>query len=1152
MKRMYVLSILLFLYAVLTAECGPVLFKDNFNSGAAGWKLSGKHGEWRDKGGVDGSGALLISGDEKGKVSSSWYGPKLDFKPGGVYGIRFKLRSENASGGSVTTGTGFCNVDVGVPGTVWQEHSFCFAVPSELKDSGYVKFGIWNCSGDFFMDDLEIFEVDPVYNRNDAVRLGAGEVVDGNIYRFNSYMNGRARNHSRVLKGFSAGFNSQRWCVGRGTTVDFLHELPARQFSSMSITLNCGYYQRGSMRVLVSKDSKQWLPVGRVSSTGSSTFVVSKDQFPAAKIFVRLEGDQKECNLQIYNYGLTAEFKGDPLDMRGYTYYIEKIEQSDSLSVDVSAVDFDAEGQSGVVEMTLFNKGNKSFRSKVKLNCENDQRGKKLEFSEKVRVVSGASASVSIPFSFNSAGKWELRISAGDDYASCFNLSVPDFFDNSYGELLPVKSDALTLWQASSGWKIPKGRSLPKLKSRRMQLSLAANERESIQLVLNSAKELKNVKLSVSDFKDGRSVLPSGVVEIDKVGYVPVKQPTDGSGVVADWPDPILPQSESCELAAGINHPYWIRVSIPKGIKAGEYDGYIYVKGEGISERVRLKIKVYDFELPDRMSCETAFGMNQNRIFRYHRVKSIEDKRVVVDKYLKCLADNHISPYHPAPLDPWKVDFIGLPAWRGGSFDSENACKGKFSYRVEDNKQNGNVSATYDKIVKISGKPLKVCFSHRSDRKQRTLFTLNCYRKDGSWISGNNRDLWITSSPEWKHEEILIKRFHNETAGFKISLWGSGYHEGKGTVGTTWYDDIVITEVDDNKVVFNDGQFEAPGVVGKDVKVSFDWEAWDRQMERAFNEYHFNSFRFRVQGLGGGTFMRRSEPQLAGISEDDPVYSTLLDKYLSGVEQHLKEKGWLKDAYVYWFDEPDPKDYEFVMNGFRKLKKYAPALRRMLTEQVEPELVGGPNLWCPLTPHLNVEGTEAQRKVGDEFWWYVCCGPKAPYVTLFIDHPGAEMRLWLWQTWQERVTGILIWDTVYWHCQCAYPDSLQNPYEDSMGWSNNAEKGERKPWGNGDGRFMYPPRSVFTEDGPNTDDPVPTMRLEMLRDGLEDYEYFVILKKLLKKKGTKLSSRKLAKYESLLEVPSDVSTSLTEFNVDPSAMESHREKLARAIEELSR
>jgi hypothetical protein len=308
--------------------------------------------------------------------------------------------------------------------------------------------------------------------------------------------------------------------------------------------------------------------------------------------------------------------------------------------------------------------------------------------------------------------------------------------------------------------------------------------------------------------------------------------------------------------------------------------------------------------------------------------------------------------------------------------------------------------------------------------------------------------------------------------------------------------------------------------------------------------------------LGGGTFHSRRDPTFMGYPETAPEYDILLGKYLRGIEAHLKEKGWLDKAFVYWFDEPDPKDYAFVMNGFAKLKKYAPGLRRMLTEQVESELVDGPNLWCPLTPSLNVEGAEARRAAGDGFWWYVCCGPVAPYATEFIDHPGTEMRVWLWQTWAERVTGILIWETVYWTSGAAYPDSAhpQNPYLDPMSWVSGYElpPGTRRPWGNGDGRFLYPPPAAA--DGkpgaPVLDGPVVSMRLDGLRDGLEDYEYFVILKRLLAEKGAKLTPRDRANMEALLVVPTDVSASLTAFTRDPATIETHRDKLARAIVEL--
>ncbi|MBR4219988.1 MAG: DUF4091 domain-containing protein, partial [Victivallales bacterium] len=104
-----------------------------------------------------------------------------------------------------------------------------------------------------------------------------------------------------------------------------------------------------------------------------------------------------------------------------------------------------------------------------------------------------------------------------------------------------------------------------------------------------------------------------------------------------------------------------------------------------------------------------------------------------------------------------------------------------------------------------------------------------------------------------------------------------------------------------------------------------------------------------------------------------------------------------------------------------------------------------------------------------------------------------------------------------------------------------------------DGRLVYPP--LAAADGrpaaPVLDDPVPTFRLEMLGDGIEDYEYFAMLKKLLAAKGDKLSASKRAEYEALLKVPADVTTSPINFTGSPAPMEAHRAKLAKAIAQLN-
>ena len=42
------------------------------------------------------------------------------------------------------------------------------------------------------------------------------------------------------------------------------------------------------------------------------------------------------------------------------------------------------------------------------------------------------------------------------------------------------------------------------------------------------------------------------------------------------------------------------------------------------------------------------------------------------------------------------------------------------------------------------------------------------------------------------------------------------------------------------------------------------------------------------------------------------------------LESHLRDKGWLRMAYVYWFDEPGEKDYAFVEAGMDRHQEVRP------------------------------------------------------------------------------------------------------------------------------------------------------------------------------------------------------------------------------------
>jgi hypothetical protein len=340
-------------------------------------------------------------------------------------------------------------------------------------------------------------------------------------------------------------------------------------------------------------------------------------------------------------------------------------------------------------------------------------------------------------------------------------------------------------------------------------------------------------------------------------------------------------------------------------------------------------------------------------------------------------------------------------------------------------------------------------------------------------------------------------------------------------------------------------------------RAEVDFEAFDRAMRKALDKYRFNTFNVRLQGMGGGTFHQRYPPQIGEFGEDTPQYRAMFSSYVAQLEAHFRERGWLDMAYVYWFDEPEPRDFDFVAQGMRRLQQFAPGLRRMLTEEpgdnVLAELV---DIWCPISFHYDHAAAEQRRAAGDRFWWYVCTGPKAPYCTLFIDHPASELRVWHWQTWQRNIVGTLVWETNYWTSSAAFPDEPQNPYEDPMGYVSgySTPRGVKSYWGNGDGRFLYPPLAAAVPgrsgDDPVIAPPVSSIRWEMLREGVEDYEYLFLLRQMLRQRRAQLPPDRLRHLEALLDVPAEVTADMTTFTTDPTPIYRHRRAVAEAIEQL--
>ncbi|MBU0609366.1 MAG: DUF4091 domain-containing protein, partial [Armatimonadetes bacterium] len=159
-----------------------------------------------------------------------------------------------------------------------------------------------------------------------------------------------------------------------------------------------------------------------------------------------------------------------------------------------------------------------------------------------------------------------------------------------------------------------------------------------------------------------------------------------------------------------------------------------------------------------------------------------------------------------------------------------------------------------------------------------------------------------------------------------------------------------------------------------------------------------------------------------------------------------------------------------------------------------------------------------------DIWWYICIGPQHPYANWFVEYPAIEGRLLMGaMTAKYRPGGFLYYAVNRW------------PLNDKP-----ITSGPRTDWNpasykinNGDGSVMCA----------GANGPLATIRLENIRDGMEDYETYLLLRKLL-------ADKKLP--GATAEVPEALVRDLTHFTNDPQLVVQERERLAKEILRLSR
>jgi hypothetical protein len=264
---------------------------------------------------------------------------------------------------------------------------------------------------------------------------------------------------------------------------------------------------------------------------------------------------------------------------------------------------------------------------------------------------------------------------------------------------------------------------------------------------------------------------------------------------------------------------------------------------------------------------------------------------------------------------------------------------------------------------------------------------------------------------------------------------------------------------------------------------------------------------------------------------------------MSNAYERAKSLGILGQAHFYGCDEKPKERFPEIRAAVAEIKRAFPGIPVSTTAVDRDYGVGSPldgvDWFCPLTCDYNLQKADASRKAGHKVWWYVCCGPLPPYANMFVECSAVEVRSLMGaQAVKFRPDGFLYYQTVVWNspgCIKSGPFTDWNPrsYETS----------------NGDGSLVCA--------GPDGT-PVPTIRLENFRDGLEDYAYAKLLKEKLREiESGKMKIKKdggawIRRAKALLAVPRDVVDTMTNFNDDPAALYRWRNRMADLIEETEK
>lgn len=254
------------------------------------------------------------------------------------------------------------------------------------------------------------------------------------------------------------------------------------------------------------------------------------------------------------------------------------------------------------------------------------------------------------------------------------------------------------------------------------------------------------------------------------------------------------------------------------------------------------------------------------------------------------------------------------------------------------------------------------------------------------------------------------------------------------------------------------------------------------------------------------------------LAPDDPRVEPYLTAYLSALNAHLTEKNWKSIYFQHILDEPhgaEPPQYARIAELVHRNLPGVLTMDAIDASEMRDELKNNCDIWVPQLGRFDSQMELIRDRIqsGHEVWFYTCLFPNKRYLNRLMDYPLLKVRLLHWLNFRYGFTGFLHWGWNFWTPE---PVKDTQPVIDA----------NTQLLPSGDAFIVYPDRagkSVFS-----------SIRLETMREGIEDYELLMSLRQKNPAVAEQLSQAAIQ--------------SMTEYVRDPAAF---RKIEKRLIEELS-